>query len=84
MRMTPPEVRGLYRKLGWNRIVGFHTTNTIHRPEFEMAIRAMQKSRANLLLLPGVGVTGREISTITRGYAVTGMRLATFHRNQRS
>ena len=58
LRMTPPEVRGLYKKLGWNRIVGFHTANTIHRPEFEMAIRAMHNSRANLLLLPGVGMTG--------------------------
>jgi sulfate adenylyltransferase len=58
LRMTPLEVRGLFKKLGWNRIVGFHTANTIHRPEFEMAIRAMQKSRANLLLLPGVGMTG--------------------------
>ncbi|MFO7716441.1 bifunctional sulfate adenylyltransferase/adenylylsulfate kinase [Desulfosarcina sp.] len=58
LRMTPPEVRGLFRKLGWNRILGFHTVNTIHRPEFEVAIRAMQKSRANLLLLPGVGMTG--------------------------
>ena len=58
LRMTPPEVRGLYNKLGWNRIVGFHTTNTIHRPEYEMAIRAMKSSRANLLLLPGVAMTG--------------------------
>ena len=58
LRMTPAEVRGLYKKLGWNRIVGFHTTNTLHRPEFEMALRAMQKSRANLLLLPAVGVSG--------------------------
>lgn len=58
LRMTPPEVRALFKKLGWNRIVGFHTTHTMHRPEFEMAIRAMQKSRANLLLLPGVGITG--------------------------
>lgn len=58
LRMTPPEVRGLYKKLGWNRIVGFHIANTIHRPDFEMAIRAMQESRANLLLLPGVGISG--------------------------
>jgi len=58
LRMTPPEVRGLFRKLGWNRIVGFQTVNTMHRPEFEMAIRAMHKSRANLLLLPVVGMTG--------------------------
>jgi len=58
LRMTPPEVRSLYRKLGWNRVVGFLTTNTIHRPEFEMAIRAMHQSQANLLLLPGVGISG--------------------------
>ena len=58
LRMTPPEVRGIFKKLGWNRIVGYHTFNTIHRPDFEMAIRAMHKSLANLLLLPGVGMTG--------------------------
>ncbi len=58
LRMTPPEVRSLYQKLGWNRIVGFHTINTMHRPEFEMAIRAMQQSAANLLLLPGVEMGG--------------------------
>ena len=58
LRMTPPEVRGLFKKLGWKRIVGFHTVNTIHRPEFEIALRAMQTSQANLLLLPGVGMTG--------------------------
>jgi sulfate adenylyltransferase len=58
LRMTPPEVRSLYKKLGWNRIVGYHTANTMHRPEYEMALRAMQKSRANLLLLPGVSITG--------------------------
>ena len=58
LRMTPPEVRGLFKKLGWKRIVGFHTTNTMHRPEHEMAIRAMRKSQANLLLMPGVGISG--------------------------
>ena len=58
LRMTPSEVRGLYKKLGWNRIVGFHTTNTIHRHDYEMTLRAMQDSRANLLLLPGVAMTG--------------------------
>jgi sulfate adenylyltransferase len=58
LRMTPPEVHGLYKKLGWKRIVGFYTGNTIHRPEFEMAIRAMRSSKANLLLLPGVDMNG--------------------------
>ncbi|GAB6905552.1 Adenylyl-sulfate kinase [Desulfosarcina cetonica] len=58
LRMTPPEVRGMYKKLGWKRIVGYHTTNTLHRSEFEMAIGAMRKSQANLLLMPGVGISG--------------------------
>ncbi|PID39532.1 MAG: adenylyltransferase [Proteobacteria bacterium] len=58
LRMTPSEVRNLYRKLGWSRVVGLLTTNTLHRPEFEMAIRAMRQSQANLLLLPGVGISG--------------------------
>ncbi len=58
LRMTPPEVRGLFKKLGWNRVVGFHTNNIIHRPDFEMTIRAMKGSLANLLLLPGVAMTG--------------------------
>jgi sulfate adenylyltransferase len=58
LRMTPPEVRGLFHKLGWNRVVSFQPSNTIHRPEFEMALRAMRQSQANLLLLPGIGISG--------------------------
>jgi len=57
IRNTPVEVRKIFSKLGWKRIVGFQTRQPIHRPQFEMTIQAMQKARANLLLLPITGVT---------------------------
>jgi len=57
IRNTPAEVRNIFSKLGWKRIVGFQTRQPIHRPQFEMTIQAMQKARANLLLLPIAGVT---------------------------
>ncbi len=57
IRRTPAEVRETFAKLGWKRIVGFQTHHPIHRPQFEMTIQAMQKAKANLLLLPVTGVS---------------------------
>jgi sulfate adenylyltransferase len=57
LRLTPAEVRATYAKLGWHRIVGFQTRNPLHRFLFEMTTRAMREARANLLLLPAVGMT---------------------------
>lgn len=57
IRMTPKEVRSIFARLGWKRVVGFHTRQPLHRPQFEMTIQAMRKARANLLLLPVAGVT---------------------------
>jgi sulfate adenylyltransferase len=57
IRNTPAEIRKIFSKLGWKRIVGFQTRQPIHRLQFEMTIQAMQKARANLLLLPIAGVT---------------------------
>ncbi len=57
LRRTPLEMRQLYKKLGWQRVVGFHTRQPIHRPQFEMTMRAMRSARANLLCLPSVGMT---------------------------
>ncbi len=56
LRMTPAEIRDTYKKLGWSRVVGFQTRNPIHRPQFEITLRAMQQANANLLLLPLVGM----------------------------
>jgi sulfate adenylyltransferase len=57
LRMTPAEIKSIYRKLGWQRVVGFQTRNPIHRPQFELTIKAMREARANLLVLPIVGMT---------------------------
>ncbi len=56
-RLTPAEVRTVFTRLGWTRVVGFHTRQPLHRPQFEMIIQAMRKAKANLLLLPIAGVT---------------------------
>jgi sulfate adenylyltransferase len=56
LRHTPREVRRAFDKLGWTRVAGFQTENPIHRPGFEMTMRAMEKAKANLLLLPVVGM----------------------------
>ena len=57
IRRTPSEVRELYRKLGWHRVIAYQTRNPIHRPQFEMTLRAMRRAKANLLILPLVGMT---------------------------
>ena len=57
LRMSPQEVRSIYNKLGWQRVVGFQTRNPIQRLQFEMTIRAMRQAKANLLLLPIAGMT---------------------------
>ncbi len=57
IRNTPAEIKNIFSKLGWKRVVGFHTRQPIHRPQFEMTIQAMQKAKANLLLLPIAGVS---------------------------
>jgi sulfate adenylyltransferase len=56
-RLRPEEIRQTARRLGWQRVVGFQTENPIHRPQFEMTIRAMRLSRANLLIFPVAGMT---------------------------
>lgn len=66
-RHTPAELRALYHKLGWRRIVGYHTHRPVHRATFEMTLAAMSQARANLLLHPVVRRTrATDIDYITR------------------
>lgn len=56
-RLSPGEVRTVCGKLGWRRIVGFHSRSPLHRAQFEMTLSAMRRAKANLLLQPIVGST---------------------------
>lgn len=60
LRSTPHEVRGEIYKLGWQRVVGYQTNSVMHRPQFELTLEAMRRAKANLLLLPIVGVMRTE------------------------
>ncbi|RLB98581.1 MAG: adenylyltransferase [Deltaproteobacteria bacterium] len=60
IRRTPAEIRALHQRLGWQRVVGFTTRNPVHRPQYELTLAAMRQARANLLLLPFVGVARPE------------------------
>ena len=57
LRLSPTEMRRLFEKLNWERVVCFQTRNPIHRPQFEMTIRAMRHAKANILIHPVVGMT---------------------------
>jgi len=57
LRLTPQEVRNIYKRMGWKRVVGFQTAQPVHRPQYELTIKAMQQAKANLLLLPIAGMT---------------------------
>jgi sulfate adenylyltransferase len=57
LRMTPEEIRHMYQKLKWKRVLGFQTRNPIQRLQFEMTVKAMRQAKANLLLLPVTGMT---------------------------
>ena len=56
MRRTPDEIMENMEKMGWKKTVGFYTRQPIHRPQFEITLKAMQQAGANLLLLPAAGV----------------------------
>ena len=57
LRQPPQDIRQAIAKLDWQRVVGFQTRHPIHRPQYEMTIKAMRKVRGNLLILPVVGLS---------------------------
>ncbi|WP_374291073.1 bifunctional sulfate adenylyltransferase/adenylylsulfate kinase [Paenirhodobacter enshiensis] len=56
-RDTPNELRALFRKMGWQKIVAFQTRNPLHRAHQELTFRAAREAQANLLIHPVVGMT---------------------------
>ena len=57
LRHTPAELRAVFAKLGWTKVVAFQTRNPMHRAHQELTLRASKEVEANLLIHPVVGMT---------------------------
>jgi sulfate adenylyltransferase len=57
-RESPAELRARFRKLGWRKVVAFHTRKPMHRAEYELTHRATRDCEANLLIHPVLGANG--------------------------
>ena len=57
LRHSPPELGRYFDRLGWRRIVAFHTGRPMHKRERELTLSAARKVRGHLLLHPVVGIT---------------------------
>jgi len=57
LRDTPEELRRYFDKLGWRRIVAFHTSKPMHKVHQEMTMRAAKQAEAHILLHPVVGLS---------------------------
>lgn len=57
LRHTPEELRQLFDKLGWHRIVAFNTSKPMHRLHRDITLHAAKNAQANILLQPAVGMT---------------------------
>ena len=57
LRRTPKEVREIFRKLGWRKVLAFGTRRPLHNAHRAMTLRAAREVKANILLHPLVGPT---------------------------
>ncbi|MHB8622298.1 MAG: bifunctional sulfate adenylyltransferase/adenylylsulfate kinase [Sulfuricaulis sp.] len=56
-RDTPVELRHLFEKQGWRRVVAFNTSKPMHRLHRDITLRAAKAAQANILLHPAIGMT---------------------------
>ena len=67
LRHSPRELGRFFDRLGWRRIVAFHTSRPMHKREREMTLHAAREVRGHLLLHPVVGITmHRDLSHFAR------------------
>ncbi len=67
LRLTPAELRAEFTRLGWRRVVAFHTRDPMHRAHQELTLQASIEAKANLLIHPVVGMTmQRDVDHYTR------------------
>ncbi len=54
---TPEELRALFRKQGWRRVVAFQTSKPMHRLQRDITLAAAKQVGGHILLHPTVGIT---------------------------
>jgi sulfate adenylyltransferase len=54
---TPEELRQVFRKMGWRRVIAVHSTDVMHKLHRRMIIDAAKEYQAHVLLHPAVGET---------------------------
>lgn len=55
LRATPAELRALFARRGWHRVVAWQARQPMHRAQFEFCLKSAIENEANLLLHPQVG-----------------------------
>lgn len=67
LRDSPQEMRDRFEKLGWRKVVAFHTRSPMHRAQQELTFRAARDAEANLLIHPIVSAAqSGDINHFTR------------------
>ena len=57
LRHSPRELARYFDRLGWRRVIAFHTGRPMHKRERELTLDAAREVRGHLLLHPVAGVT---------------------------
>jgi len=55
LRATPAELRALFARRGWRRVVAWQARQPMHRAQFEFCLKSAISHEANLLLHPEAG-----------------------------
>lgn len=55
LRATPAELRALFARRGWRRVIAWQACRPMHRAQFEFCLKSAIENEANLLLHPQVG-----------------------------
>ena len=57
LRHTPDQLKSIFKKKKWDKVIAFQTRNPLHKAHFELTMRAMEDLSANLLVHPVIGMT---------------------------
>ena len=54
---SPRELRALFKKMGWRRVVAFQSSKPVHRVQRDIILNAAKEIQGHVLLHPAVGMT---------------------------